>query len=78
MSNRNFDASSIIQRMKAINTAKSVYAAEKSGTTVIRNPQNSDASPMVITDFKEGVQTTYTKNIGTGYTSSIGGIVSLI
>ena len=78
MANRNYDASSMIQRLKAINTAQSLYKAEKAGHIIISNPQNSDPSPQVIGAFKEGVQTTYTKNLGIGYTSSISGILNLV
>ena len=78
MANRNFDASVITQRLKAINTAQSLYKAEKAGLTIVSNPQNSDPSPQVIGAFKEGVQTTYTKNLGSGYTSSISGILNLV
>jgi hypothetical protein len=77
MSNRNFDASSIIQRIQNKNKAQSLYRAQKEGTHLISNPQNSDPSPQVISDFKEGVETTYTKNLGTGYTVDIGGIANL-
>ena len=77
MSNRNFDASSIIQRLKDKNTAQSLYKSQKAGTQLISNPQNSDPSPQVITAFKEGLQTTYTKNLGTGYTVDVGGIANL-
>ena len=78
MSNRNFDASVMIQRLKAINTEQSLYKAEKGGHILISNPQNSDPSPQMIGAFKEGVQTTYTKNLGIGYTSSISGILNLV
>jgi hypothetical protein len=72
MSNRNFDASSIIQRLKDKNTARSVYNAQKAGKTLVSNPQNSDPSPQVITDYKAGSVTTYTKNLGGGYTVDTG------
>jgi hypothetical protein len=77
MSNRNFDASSIIQRLQNKNKAQSLYNAQKAGAHLISNPQNSDPSPQVISDFKEGVETTYTKNLGIGYTVDIGGIANL-
>jgi len=78
MANRNFDASVIIQRLTSINTAQSLYKAEKGGHIIVSNPQNSNPSPQVIGAFKEGVQTTYTKNLGSGYTSSISGIANLV
>jgi len=73
MSNRNFNASSIIQRLKDKNTACSVYHATQSGKPVISNPQNSSSSPQVIMNYHAGAETTYTKNLGSGYTVDIGG-----
>ena len=78
MSNRNFDASSIIQRLKDINVAQSVYKAQITGKPNISNPQNSDPSPQIIVDSRAGMETTYTKNLGIGYTSSISGILNLV
>ena len=72
MSNRNFDASSIIQRLKDKNTAQSIYKAQQSGKPAISNPQNSDPSPQVIVDFHAGTITATTKNLGTGYTVDAG------
>jgi len=77
MSNRNFDASSIIQRLKDINVAQSVYKAQITGTPNISNPQNSDSSPQIIVDSRAGMETTYTKNLGTGYTVNPGGVCNL-
>jgi len=77
MSNRNFDSSSIIQRLKDKNTAQSMYKANKAGLPILANPQNSNPSPQVIVDFKEGAGTTYTKNLGVGYTVNSGGICNL-
>ena len=73
MSNRNFDSSAIIQRLKDINTAQSIYNANKAGRPIISNPQTSNPSPQVIVDLKEGSTTTYTKNLGGGYTVNQGG-----
>jgi hypothetical protein len=73
MSNRNFDASSIIQRLKDKNNARSVYDAKQNGKPVISNPQNSDTSPQVIMNFHAGAETTFTKNLGGGYTVDTGG-----
>jgi hypothetical protein len=78
MSNRNFDSRVIIQRLTQLNTAQSIYKANKAGVQIINNPQNSNPSPQVIMDFKEGSTTTYTKNLGSGYTSSIGGVANLL
>jgi hypothetical protein len=72
MSNRNFDASSIIQRLKDKNTARSVYDAKQNGKPVISNPQTSDTSPQVIISFNVGAETTFTKNLGEGYTVNTG------
>ena len=63
MANRNFDASSIIQRLKDKNTAQSLYQAQKSGKPRIANPQTSDASPQVIASFKMGAETTYSRTL---------------
>jgi hypothetical protein len=73
MSNRNFDASSIIQRLKDKNNARSIYDAKQNGTSVITNPQNSDTSPQVIMNFQAGAKIAYTKNLGGGYTVDNGG-----
>ena len=73
MSNRNFDSSAIIQRLKDINTAQSIYNANKAGRPIISNPQTSNPSPQVIVDLKEGSATTYTNNLGGGYTVNQGG-----
>ena len=72
MSNRNFDASSIIQRLKDKNAAQSLYKSQKAGTIYLSNPQNSNPSPQVITDFHAGAITATTKNLGTGYTVDTG------
>lgn len=63
MANRNFDASSIIQRLKDKNTAQSLYQAQKSGKPRISNPQTSDASPQVIASFKVGAETAYSRTL---------------
>jgi hypothetical protein len=76
MSNRNFDSSAIIQRLKDINIAQSIYKANKAGVAILSNPQNSNPSPQVIVDMKEGAETTYTKNLGRGYTINQGGTCS--
>lgn len=73
MSNRNFDSSAIIQRLKDRTTAQSIYKANKAGLPIVSNPQNSNPSPQVIMDAKEGAGTTYTKNLGGGYTVNQGG-----
>lgn len=78
MSNRNFDSRTIIQRLTQLNTAQSIYKANKAGVPIIGNPQNSNPSPQVIMNYKEGSATTYTKNLGSGYTSSIGGIANML
>jgi hypothetical protein len=39
---------------------------------LLRNPQNSNASPSVIQNYKEGTETTYSKCLNGGYISSIG------
>jgi len=78
MSNRNFDSRVIIQRLTQLNTAQSIYKANKAGVHIISNPQNSNPSPQVIMNYKEGSATTYTKNLGSGYTSSIGGVANLL
>jgi len=72
MSNRNFDASSIIQRLKDKNSAQSIYRSQQAGKPMISNPQNSDPSSQIIADFKMGAETTYTKNLGGGYTVDTG------
>ena len=73
MSNRNFDSSAIIQRLKDINTAQSIYLKNKNGVQIINNPQTSNFSSQVIVDLKTGSGTTYTKNLGGGYTVNQGG-----
>jgi hypothetical protein len=78
MSNRNFDSRTIIYRLQQLNIAQNVYKAQQSGKPVISNPQNSDSSPQQITSYLAGRETTYTKNLGTGYTSSTGGIANII
>jgi hypothetical protein len=73
MSNRNFDSSAIIQRLKDRTTAQSIYKANQAGLPIVSNPQNSNSSPQVIMDAKEGAGTTYMKNLGGGYTVNQGG-----
>jgi hypothetical protein len=73
MSNRNFDSSAIIQRLKDRTIAQSIYKANQAGVAVVSNPQNSNPSPQVIMDGKEGAGSAYTKNLGSGYTVSLGG-----
>ena len=63
MANRNFDASSIIQRLKDKNTTHTMYQAQQSGKPRIANPQTSDASPQVITSFMMGAETTYSRTL---------------
>ena len=53
MSNRNFDSSAIIQRLKDRTIAQSIYKANQAGVAVVSNPQNSNPSPQVIMDGKE-------------------------
>jgi len=72
MSNRNFDSIAIIQRLRDQNIAQQLRRVQESGQTFLRNPQNSDASPSIIQNYTAGTQTTYSKSLNGGYTSSIG------
>ena len=72
MSTRNFDSSIIIQRLQNQNIAQQIRRTQQSGQTLLRNPQNSNASPSVIQNYKEGTETTYSKCLNGGYISSIG------
>jgi hypothetical protein len=63
MANRNFDASSIIQRLKDKNIAQGIYKAQQAGKPRISNPQTTDASPQVIASFKEGSETAYSRTL---------------
>ena len=78
MSNRNFDSRTIIQRLQEQNNAQSLYKAQQSGKQLISNPQVSDPSPQRILSYKQGVQTTYYKNLEGGYTVSNSGITNLV
>ena len=74
MSNRNFDASSIIQRLKNKNAAQNIYRSQVLGQQTLSNPQNSNASGEVIVDYNEGSQTTYQKGLlGSDTTANLGG-----
>lgn len=63
MANRNFDASSIIQRLQSKNAAQGLYRAQQAGQRLIRNPQTSDPSPQRIASFKEGSETFYSRTL---------------
>jgi len=78
MSNRNFDSRTIIMRLQQQNIAQGLYKAQKAGQQLISNPQTSDPSPQRIATYIAGTETTYTKNLGTGYTVSVGGAANLI
>jgi hypothetical protein len=78
MSNRNFDSRTIIHRLQQLNIAQNLYKTQKNGQQIINNPQNTDSSPQRVTQYLAGRETTYTKNLGTGYTTNIGGIANLI
>ena len=73
MSNRNFDSRTIIYRLQQQNIAQNLYKAQKNGEQLISNPQTTDSSSQRIVNYKAGAETTYTKNLGTGYTVSQGG-----
>ena len=78
MSNRNFDSRVIIMRLQQQNIAQSLYKTQKAGKQLITNPQTTDPSPQQIANYIAGTETTYTKNLGTGYTVSVGGVANLI
>jgi hypothetical protein len=78
MSNRNFDSSSIIQRLKDQNTAQGLYRAQQAGVTLISNPQTTDPSPQRILSYKEGVETTYSRTLEGGTVISPSGILNLV
>jgi hypothetical protein len=74
MSNRNFDASSIIQRLKNKNAAQNIYRSQVLGQPMLSNPQNSNPSGEVIVDYNGGSQTTYQKGLlGSDTTANLGG-----
>lgn len=74
MSNRNFDASSIIQRLKDKNAAQNIYRSQVLGQQTLSNPQNSNASGEVIVNYNQGSQTTYQKGLlGSDTTANLGG-----
>ena len=78
MSNRNFDSRVIIQRLQDQTNAQNLYSMQKQGRALITNPQTTTTSPQRINSFLEGLQTTYYKNLGTGYVSSIGGVANIL
>lgn len=78
MSNRNFDSRVIIMRLQQQNIAQSLYKTQKAGKQLINNPQTTDSSPQRIANYIAGTETTYTKNLGSGYTVSLGGVSNLI
>jgi len=78
MSNRNFDSRTIIHRLQEQNNAQSLYKTQQLGKQIISNPQTSDPSPTRVLSYKEGVQTTYYKNLKEGYTVSTSGITNLV
>jgi hypothetical protein len=78
MSNRNFDSRTIIHRLQEQNTAQGLFKAQQAGKQLISNPQTSDPSPQRVLSYKEGVQTTYYKNLKGGYTTSNSGITNLV
>jgi len=78
MSNRNFDSRTIIHRLQQLNIAQNFYKTQKNGQQIINNPQNTDSTSQQVTNYLAGRQTTYTKNLGTGYTISTGGIANNI
>jgi len=78
MSNRNFDSRTIIYRLQQQNIALGLYQKQQAGQSLQGNPQNADPSSQNITNYLAGRETTYSKNLGTGYTVSTGGIANLI
>ena len=78
MSNRNFDSAAIIMRLQQQNIAQNIYKTQKEGRQLINNPQTSDSSPQRIANYIAGTETTYTKNLGTGYTVSPGGVANIV
>lgn len=78
MSNRNFDSRVIIQRLKDKNQAQSVYRAQTTGQPTLHNPQNSDASPQVIQNYKVGSETTYSQGLLGGYTVDTGAVANIL
>lgn len=78
MSNRNFDASGVIQRLRDQNIAHQRFQAQRAGKPFISNPQTSSAAPVDIVSYQAGTETTYTKNVGVGYTVSTGGVANLL
>jgi hypothetical protein len=78
MSNRNFDSRTIIHRLMEQNQAQSLYRRQVNNKAYLSNPQTSNASPSLIATFQEGAETTYYKNLGTGYSISVSGITNLL
>jgi hypothetical protein len=78
MSNRNFDASVMTQRLRDQNIAHQRFQAQCAGKPFISNPQTSSAAAVDITSYQAGTETTYSKNMGTGYTVSTGGVADLL
>ena len=78
MSNRNFDSRTIIHRLMEQNQAQALYKRQLNNKAYIGNPQTSSYSPATIATFQEGSETTYYKNLGTGYSISVSGITNLL
>jgi hypothetical protein len=78
MSNRNFDNSVIIKRIRDKNYARNLYINNTNGKNIINNPQNSNGDSSQLTNFTPGAQTEYFKGfLGGQETVNIGGIVNI-
>ncbi len=78
MSNRNFDASQITQRLRDKNIAQQMYGSFINGKS-LGNPQtiNSQTS-IVTTEYYPGAQTTAEQSLQGSYTFDLGGIANYL
>jgi len=63
MSTRNFDSSTVIQRLKEKTYARNLYFNNVSGQRLINNPQNSNGDASQFGRYIEGAQTEYYKGL---------------
>jgi hypothetical protein len=76
MSNRNFDARSVIERLNNKVIAQNTYSNQHYGQRVINNPQASNNSASVVSSYRAGAQTTYSETLQHGFIVNLGGIAN--
>ena len=77
MSNRNFDGSVIIKRLRDKNTAQQLYGANYYGLPR-GNPQTTNFDTTVITEYNSGRFTTTEKSLESLYSFDAGGTANYV